>query len=67
MKKLLFLISMFSLVFTAGIASAEGITLTDDEMKQAKKMYFDRCAGCHGTLRKGATGPGACQDNGVNN
>ena len=57
MKKLLFLISMFSVVFTAGIASAEGITLTDDEMKQAKKMYFDRCAGCHGTLRKGATGP----------
>ena len=27
-----------------------------EEKKQAKKIYFERCAGCHGVLRKGATG-----------
>ncbi|HZV55512.1 MAG TPA: cytochrome D1 domain-containing protein [Rhodocyclaceae bacterium] len=31
-------------------------TLTADEKAQAKKIYFERCAGCHGVLRKGATG-----------
>ena len=32
-------------------------SITDDEMKEAAGIYFDRCSGCHGTLRKGATGP----------
>ncbi|MDE2322296.1 MAG: c-type cytochrome [candidate division NC10 bacterium] len=27
------------------------------EFESAKRIYFDRCAGCHGVLRKGATGP----------
>ena len=31
-------------------------TLTADEKEAAKKIYFERCAGCHGVLRKGATG-----------
>ncbi len=31
-------------------------TLTAEEKAQAKKIYFERCAGCHGVLRKGATG-----------
>ncbi len=31
-------------------------TMTADEKAQAKKIYFERCAGCHGVLRKGATG-----------
>lgn len=31
--------------------------LTPEELNKAKKLFFDRCAGCHGTLRKGATGP----------
>ena len=26
------------------------------EFDQAKRIYFERCAGCHGVLRKGATG-----------
>ncbi|GAB2997179.1 cytochrome D1 domain-containing protein [Arenimonas maotaiensis] len=26
------------------------------EFAQASKIYFERCAGCHGVLRKGATG-----------
>ncbi|WP_430461100.1 cytochrome D1 domain-containing protein [Thalassolituus sp. LLYu03] len=30
--------------------------LTEDEFAQAKEIYFQRCAGCHGVLRKGATG-----------
>ena len=31
--------------------------LTKEEFEKAKKIFFDLCAGCHGKLRKGATGP----------
>ncbi|MEA2010078.1 MAG: cytochrome D1 domain-containing protein [Actinomycetota bacterium] len=31
--------------------------LSDAEFEQASEIYFNRCAGCHGTLRAGATGP----------
>jgi nitrite reductase (NO-forming)/hydroxylamine reductase len=37
--------------------AADGIVVTDAEMEQAKAIYFDRCAGCHGSSRLGATGP----------
>jgi nitrite reductase (NO-forming)/hydroxylamine reductase len=30
--------------------------LSEAEFAKAKKIYFERCAGCHGVLRKGATG-----------
>ncbi|WP_310564853.1 cytochrome D1 domain-containing protein, partial [Hydrogenophaga sp.] len=30
--------------------------MTQAEFDQARKIYFERCAGCHGVLRKGATG-----------
>ena len=30
--------------------------ITGDEFQKATKIYFERCAGCHGVLRKGATG-----------
>lgn len=30
--------------------------MTQAEFEQARKIYFERCAGCHGVLRKGATG-----------
>lgn len=30
--------------------------LTEAEFNKAKEIYFQRCAGCHGVLRKGATG-----------
>jgi nitrite reductase (NO-forming)/hydroxylamine reductase len=30
--------------------------MTPDEFARAKQIYFERCAGCHGVLRKGATG-----------
>jgi len=31
--------------------------LSAEEFQQAKQIYFERCAGCHGVLRNGATGP----------
>jgi len=31
-------------------------SLTKDEFKRANTIFFQRCAGCHGVLRKGATG-----------
>ena len=30
--------------------------MTQAEFDEATKLYFERCAGCHGVLRKGATG-----------
>jgi nitrite reductase (NO-forming)/hydroxylamine reductase len=30
--------------------------MTVAEFDQARQLYFERCAGCHGVLRKGATG-----------
>ncbi len=42
--------------FNVAWAQAEAPTLTNDEKATAKKIYFERCAGCHGVLRKGATG-----------
>jgi len=37
-------------------------SLTDEEMAEASQIFFDRCAGCHGVLRKGATGPALTPD-----
>lgn len=34
----------------------KGTELTDAENAHANKIFFERCAGCHGVLRKGATG-----------
>ena len=31
-------------------------TMTAAEFDKGKQIYFERCAGCHGVLRKGATG-----------
>lgn len=31
-------------------------TLTAEEFAEARQIYFQRCAGCHGVLRRGATG-----------
>jgi nitrite reductase (NO-forming)/hydroxylamine reductase len=36
--------------------------LTEEEFGWAKQTFFERCAGCHGTLRKGATGPALTPD-----
>ena len=41
---------------TKDLIGGEGPQMTSDEFDQAKKIFFQRCAGCHGVLRKGATG-----------
>ena len=33
-----------------------GVDLSDKDFETGKEIYFQRCAGCHGVLRKGATG-----------
>ncbi|MBF0369024.1 MAG: c-type cytochrome [Magnetococcales bacterium] len=43
-------------LLTSGIAQAAPPPLSPDGFRQAKKIYFQRCAGCHGVLRKGTTG-----------
>lgn len=43
--------SEVNMVITPGAPS-----LTATEYQHATKIYFERCAGCHGVLRKGATG-----------
>ncbi len=35
---------------------SEGPAMTKAEFDTGKKIFFERCAGCHGVLRKGATG-----------
>jgi nitrite reductase (NO-forming)/hydroxylamine reductase len=41
---------------TRQLQSAEGPELTEEQYAMATQLYFERCAGCHGVLRKGATG-----------
>ena len=36
--------------------NSQAPAMTAVEKEAAKKIYFERCAGCHGVLRKGATG-----------
>ena len=41
----------------------EGVpTLSKAEFDRANEIYFQRCAGCHGVLRKGATGKALTTD-----
>jgi len=62
MNKLSFKIAVLSMALgmtMAGalpvLASSEPV-LSEVEFETAKTLYFQRCAGCHGVLRKGATG-----------
>ncbi len=41
---------------TRQLQSKEGPALTEEQYASATQLYFERCAGCHGVLRKGATG-----------
>jgi len=41
---------------TEVLVSTEGPPMMQAEFSHATKLYFERCAGCHGVLRKGATG-----------
>jgi len=40
----------------AAFAQTGAPELTAQEKETGKRIYFERCAGCHGVLRKGATG-----------
>jgi len=41
---------------TKDMIDSEGPPMTVSEFNEGKKIFFQRCAGCHGVLRKGATG-----------
>jgi nitrite reductase (NO-forming)/hydroxylamine reductase len=60
MKKLvrntLMLAALPLAVSAAFTGSAAAQTLSAADKAHAGKLYFERCAGCHGMLRKGATG-----------
>ncbi|MCF7981532.1 MAG: nitrite reductase [Pseudomonadales bacterium] len=62
MKRSKLALSAVALTLGLGVGSAvqaaanTAPTLTPEEFEKAKSMYFQRCAGCHGVLRKGATG-----------
>jgi len=45
-----------ALPFAIGTALADEPSLGKDAKDASAKIYFERCAGCHGVLRKGATG-----------
>ncbi|MBT8098971.1 MAG: c-type cytochrome, partial [Gammaproteobacteria bacterium] len=47
---------------TRQVTSADGPVLSDAEFEVATTVYFERCAGCHGVLRKGATGKALTPD-----
>ncbi len=47
---------------TRQIMSAGGPVLSEAEFATATQLYFERCAGCHGVLRKGATGKALTPD-----
>jgi nitrite reductase (NO-forming)/hydroxylamine reductase len=41
----------------------EAPVMTTEEFEESKQIFFDRCAGCHGVLRNGATGPALIPEN----
>ena len=45
-----------------GVVFAGERVLNDEDFATAKGIFFERCAGCHGVLRKGATGPALTPD-----
>ena len=60
-KTVVGMLTMTAMAFAMGSAFAQETAKVAPEMsaaekEQAKKIYFERCAGCHGVLRKGATG-----------
>jgi nitrite reductase (NO-forming)/hydroxylamine reductase len=67
-KKHLIYLSVIALIGLASCGRGEPIPLkksqanisrelSEADMKTGETIYFDRCAGCHGSSRKGATGP----------
>ncbi len=55
--------ALAAVAVTAGAGAGAGErVLNDEEFARAKDIFFERCAGCHGVLRKGATGPALTTD-----
>lgn len=52
---------------TGGGAKTPFVPLTDAEFAQGKQIFFDRCSGCHGAKRWGATGPSLLPDSHIVN
>ena len=46
-------------------STEDGVSLSDADFENATQIFFERCAGCHGVLRKGATGPDLTPENTV--
>jgi nitrite reductase (NO-forming)/hydroxylamine reductase len=51
------LLLSLALVFGGASFASAVPKLSDKDSERAEFIYFDRCSGCHGALRKGATGP----------
>ncbi|MFO8045544.1 MAG: cytochrome D1 domain-containing protein [Halomonas sp.] len=58
LSKGIFALSFPLAAMMAGGVQASAPEMSAEELDRAGDIYFQRCAGCHGTLRKGATGPG---------
>lgn len=59
--KVKYALSAVALAMASGLAAAAAEPAAAGEIapearEATKKIYFERCAGCHGVLRKGATG-----------
>jgi len=48
--------------FEGEVTEVELPPISGAEFAQARQIYFQRCAGCHGVLRKGATGKALTTD-----
>jgi len=55
-RKLAAAVGIAALPLAVASAYAQAPQMTKEEKDASKKVYFERCAGCHGVLRKGATG-----------
>jgi nitrite reductase (NO-forming) / hydroxylamine reductase len=49
-------LTLAALPLAMSAAFAQTPNLSAEDKAEAGKLYFERCAGCHGMLRKGATG-----------
>ncbi len=56
MMKLAFSVLAVAVAGAFNVANAQEPTLSPAAKEASKTIYFERCAGCHGILRKGATG-----------
>jgi len=68
MKKSFYLAPAIAVALMASVAGAAEVdlqpvpSLAKEDFDKATKIYFNRCGGCHGTLRKGATGKALTPD-----